>query len=193
MTRIALIFILLGACDVGSVLVNQMTTDSGAGSGDGAVSANCVQPVNPTTNVDSLDDGTMVGGCLSNAACHNQTLGLGTGAPAYSYAGTIYHDAAGTQPYSGATIEITLVMNGVPTVTKLVSASNGNFFTTQLLAAAPTATQPAMAAAATCPTSTPMTNTLVPATAAAPTQGGGNCNACHTTATGAQAPPIYLP
>jgi hypothetical protein len=176
-----ILVIFLGACDVGSVtnINNQVVDGNGGGGdtgggGDGSQGANCENLTTP--NGDGHHNAANA--CIV-AGCHLEGQ-TGAGAPAYSYGGTVYKDAAGTQPYAGATILIT--MGG--TTHKLISATNGNFFYTPALLPSPTNANTANAAASVCPDKTAMTGALV--------QGGGNCNNCHKTA-GGQAPPIHIP
>ena len=119
-------------------------------------------------------------GCMNAAGCHNQALGLGTGAPAYSYAGTLYK-ADKTTAYAGATIVVKL-----GTAEKqIVTADNGNFWMVPGVAGLdpPTNTATATTKASGCPTVLPMAGPL--------TQGGGNCNSAACHAVGAQGP-VYL-
>jgi hypothetical protein len=177
MTRLVVIFTVLVAaagCDVGSVVAHAGGDggggggDGGGGGGDGG--SNC-ETVVASPALGHHNAGQT---CLG-AGCH-LTGNLGAGATEYSYGGTVYRDAAGTQPYAGATI---LVTNGGVTK-KLVTDSLGNFYTTPLLLPAPTN---ATTKASACPTTTPMIGTL--------NAGGGNCNNCHKT--GGQAAPIHIP
>ena len=95
--------------------------------------------------------------CLT---CHD---GNQADAPLWTVAGTIYDSANGTAPLPGATIILT---DSVGTEIKLVSASNGNFFTSQ------TVVFPVRATASRCPDSQAM---------ASPQQ-VGDCNSCHGAA-----------
>src|SRR4051794_1700826 len=112
MTRFAVLVasvasVLIAACDVGSVLQNVTDPDGNLGQNDGSGSATCENLVSPPPT-DHHNAGM---GCMTATGCHNAGLGLGAGAPEYSCGGTVYKDAAGTQPASGATILVTL--NGV--------------------------------------------------------------------------------
>lgn len=91
--------------------------------------------------------------CLT---CHD-----GTGAPLWTVAGTIYTSAAGTTPLEAATIIVTDA-DGVEH--KLVSATNGNFYTAATIAF------PVTVKASKCPDTEQMGNQ--PAI--------GDCNSCHT-------------
>lgn len=171
MSRICVIVSLLfaSACDVGTVLANQGGGDGGGSSG-GSNCGNLVSPA-PTAYLHKDDNTPHTGrGCMDATGCHNMGLGLGSGAPEYSYAGTVYADAAGTTPAAGATVFVT----AAGTTRKLVTDAAGNFFEDPLLLAAPTNQATANTQATSCPTVTPMVGALV--------AGGGNCNAggtCH--------------
>lgn len=173
MTRIAVIVsVVLAACDVGSL--PGFGPDGGGGSGDGS-SAVC-EPISANIPAGNHNPGMS---CIA-AACH-LAGNLGTGAPAYSYAGTLYKDTAGTTPYPGATIFVKL--GGVEK--KTITADNGNFWFVPGAAGleSPTAAMQGDTRASGCPTITPMVGKLV--------LGGGNCNNCHRGAGGTTLP-IYL-
>ena len=169
----------LAACDVGSVL-NRDTTDggngSGSGSGSGSNGSNC-EPLAGSIPTDHHNAGM---GCMTAAGCHNAGLGLGANAPEYSYGGTVYRDAAGTQPYPGATILIT--QGGV--TKKLISGDTGNFQLPPILLPAPTAAATSTTSASACPSTSAMAGTLI--------AGGGNCNGGGTCHGGTQGK-IHLP
>ncbi len=179
MTRIAVIlaFTFAAACDVGSVVTNNQ------GGPDGSMMGTPDSPVGSNgSNCDAISqtppDGHHNAGqsCLQSG-CH--LIGnTGGAAPAYSYAGTLYRDSAGTQAYPGATIEV--VIGGQ--THKIITATNGNFFLPPALAPAPTAGSPGTTKASGCPSTTPMTGQLV--------DNGGNCNNCHRT--GGTTTPVYL-
>jgi hypothetical protein len=170
MTRIFVIVTLLfaSACDVGTVLAN-----TGSGDDDGSGGSNCANKADPApTAHPHLDDGTPHAGrgCMDAAGCHNAGLGLGSSAPEYSYAGTVYTDAGGATPAAGATVFVTSA--GV--TKKLLADSAGNFQIEPALLASPGNQITTSTAATQCPTSTPMVGGLV--------AGGGNCNGggtCH--------------
>lgn len=143
--------VLWTACDAGSVLP------------DSTISGACEKLVSPAPG-DHHNAGM---GCMSTAGCHNAAT-LGGGAPPYSYAGTVYRDAAGTQPYPGATILIT--MGG--TTTKLIAGTMGNFQISPQDLAAPTTAGGAMSSASACPSTVSMMTTALPA-------GPADCNSCH--------------
>jgi hypothetical protein len=173
------------ACDVGSVVNQNLTgtdggnTTDGNGSGSGSGSALC----EPDATASAPDGHHNEGMSCIAANCH-LTGQTGAGAPAYTYAGTLYTTAAGTTPLGGATIMIS--MGG--TEKKVITASNGNFFMTAAPAGlnAPTNATTATTKASDCAanaTAVPMTGALV--------QGGGNCNNCHRN--GGTTSPINLP
>jgi hypothetical protein len=108
-------------------------------------------------------------------------LGLGAGAPEFSYAGTIYKDAAGTMPYAGATVLITI---GGATK-KMISATNGNFWAPPALITAPSAAMAATTKGSACPNTTPMGGSLTNAA-------GGDCNSAACHAPGSSQGPVYV-
>jgi hypothetical protein len=115
------------------------------------------------------------------AGCHLNNQ-LGTGAPGYQFAGTMYA-AGGTTPSAGALIRIKA--NGMTLMT--YSDEDGNFtFPAGSLAGTFTATTDVTA----CPTVTKMVTQLSGGNGGG--AGANSCNLCHTTAAGAQAPPISL-
>lgn len=91
------------------------------------------------------------------ATCHDGSL-----APLWTVSGTLYTDLAGSAPVPGATIHVT---DATGQALDLVTADNGNFWTTQAV------TPPLTVAASRCPQTARM---ISPATT-------GNCNAagCH--------------
>jgi hypothetical protein len=90
--------------------------------------------------------------------CHNNL----SAALKWTVAGTLYTDAAGTAPVGGATIRV----RGTGGAVQIVTATNGNFFTTQAVTL-PTAA--ASVDASKCPA-------LAQMQAAVTT---GSCNSCH--------------
>ncbi len=99
--------------------------------------------------------------------CHN---GSGV-APRWTVAGTLYASSQGGTPIAGATVTVT---DANDVTVRLVTASNGNFYTGQALA------MPLRVKASRCPDTrlmmaTPMT---------------GDCNSCHQAATNGR---IHLP
>jgi hypothetical protein len=120
-----------------------------AGSPDAAPAA--CKPAVATTASGQHNPGTA---CLS---CHR----AGGGAPTWTLAGTLYDRSAGGTAIAGATITVTDA-NGA--TFDLVSARNGNFWTSQPVA------MPATIVASMCPDTVPMISTL----------SSGDCNSCHT-------------
>ena len=175
MARIVVIFSLcLAACDVGQL--PGTTPDGGGGSGDAMGSGNGCIAINANPPDGHHNPGM---GCIA-AGCH-LTGQTGTGAPAYSYAGTLYK-ADKTTALAGASVVVT-----VGTAAKtVVTANNGNFWLVPGVAGIdpPTNTMTGDTKASGCPDVTPMVGKL--------TQGGGNCNSAACHATGAQGP-IHLP
>jgi hypothetical protein len=174
MLRIVVISsLLLAACDVGEI--PGAGTGDGGGSGDGSGSGSNCEVIAAAPPDGHHNEGM---GCRTAGACHNAQLGLGTGAPEYSVAGTVYKDTAGTMPYPGATIIVTV--GG--TTKKTISATNGNFWFVPALLPGPTATMTGTTSASACPNTTPMGGLLV--------GGGGDCNNCHRN--GGTTLPVYV-
>jgi hypothetical protein len=157
-TAIVSIFLAAAACDVGEL--PNLTGDGGGGGGDGSGS-DC-EPISANIPSGHHNDGMA---CIV-AGCHLPG-NTGAGAPEWSYAGTVYKDPAGTMPYPGATIIIT--MGGM--TQKIIAGDNGNFFISPDQLAAPDNAMTANTRGSACPTTRPMVGAL--------TQGGGNCNNCH--------------
>ncbi len=172
MTRIAVILLAFSAaCDVGSAANGTKTgADGGSGSGmtDGSGSnvAQCVNQVNPPpashvhTNPVSATNPTNSGlNCLA-AGCHS----AGGGGGEFQFAGTIYTQAGGTTPATGATVRVSF-SGGVTTA---VSDDKGNFYSSQAVTFSTTTSTDATS----CPTITPMNTKLT-------TASNGGCNGCH--------------
>jgi hypothetical protein len=171
MARIVVIFslCLLAACDVGEL--PRLMGDGGGDSGGNG----CVDLVMPAPA--GHHNPAMVQGCMSAANCHNSALGLGTGAPAYSYGGLLFK-ADKTTPYAGATVIVKL-----DTAEKKTTVSdNGEFFLVPGVAGLDPPVAGGMRAstkATACPTAPiAMGGTLGP--------GDGDCQkgGCHTAGTG---------
>jgi len=92
--------------------------------------------------------------CLS---CHT-----GGGAPRWTLAGTLYDSAAGTTPVAGATIVVTPSSGSE---IRLVTGSNGNFYTSAAIA------YPATVRASLCPDDQTMPMAVE--------SSGAACNTCH--------------
>jgi hypothetical protein len=138
---------------------NTDATGTGGG-GDSGTGGACDQPVT------SLPFGNHNAG-LACLGCHTGT-GL---APRWTVAGTLYATAQGGAPIAGATITVTDANN---VTVRLVTASNGNFYTGQTLA------MPLRVGASRCPSTRMMS--ARPST--------GDCNSCHQAATTGR---IHLP
>jgi hypothetical protein len=164
----AIATLFMAGCDVGEVPINAMGAPDGGGSGS-AVCANAVSPApaHPHTIGGTSNAGT---NCMQAGACH--LAGSVGGGPAWTFAGTLYTDAAKTAPKAGATIRVT---SGGQTFSATTDA-DGNF------SGATAVTFPANTSATSCPSLTPMVGTLV--------QGQGGCNQCHVT--GGTTSPLYL-
>lgn len=177
MLRIAVISsLILAACDVGEI---PGTGPDGGGGGSDSGSNNVVcETINATPPDGNHNPGL---GCRSNAGCHNAGTGLGPNAPEWAYAGTIYKDQAGTMPYAGATIFVTL--GG--TTQKAISATNGNFWIEAALLPGPSAAMTGTTKASACPDTMPMATIL--------SAGGGDCNNCHRSSGGTTFPVYVLP
>ncbi len=91
----------------------------------------------------------------------------------FTLAGTLYNNATGNSAFMGATI--TIVDSNNQTL-KLVTATNGNFFTKQAIAF------PVLVMASSCPSAVQMT--------AAVAMTGRACNSCHVGGTNDQ---MHLP
>ncbi len=177
------------ACDVGSVLA-QVGGGDGGGGGDGAGEAAC-PALNPSpisghhaaNNVAGDAGATAITpheGCLGQTGCHNAALDP---TPGYTwlYGGEAYQDLAGTTPYAGATVLLSIA--GSPPMTAMLPVSPNGFFWLPMASAAgfpaPSASQSVTAALCV------GTNKLAMSTSLAAVQAGtgtdGNCNglACH--------------
>jgi hypothetical protein len=180
MARIVVIFSLcLAACDVGEL---PGLTGDGGGDADG----NGCDPIAATIPPGHHNPPMTATGCMSAAGCHSAQLGLGAGAPEYSYAGMLYKADKET-PYGGATIVVKLGA----ALKKTVVADNGEFYMVPGVAGIdpPTNQMTATTSASGCPNVAPMVGAL--------TQGGGDCNkgGCHAPLGSANPGngPIFLP
>lgn len=157
---------LLGACDVGAIPGigpdgnNPMPDMSGSGSGDV-----CVDAVTPAAakHTHAASGNSRRGEACQSAGCHLNG-NTGTGAPAFSFSGTISTASDGATPKPGATIKLIF---GSTTIAS-VSDEDGNFYSTQ------TITPPGRTFATSCPTLTPMVGKIT-------SNGDANCNNCHKT------------
>lgn len=176
MTRIAVISALfLVACDVGSVATNnQGGPDASTGSNGSNTGSDCEQVATATAPNGHHNAGLS---CLAQG-CH--LIGAaGTGAPEYSYAGTLYKDVNGATPYAGGTVIVTI---GGQTYKMVAAATDdmattgtpgiGNFWIPAALATPSTSAMTGTTSATACPNKLPMATPLI--------ENGGNCNNCHS-------------
>ena len=103
------------------------------------------------------------------AGCHLAN-NLGTGAPGFQFAGTVYKPD-GTTPQAGVTIQ---VKSAAGKIAIGVTDTAGNF---SILSGTLQAAFPATTNVTVCPNLTPMVGQLVQAG----TVPGNNCNGCHVT------------
>ena len=96
-----------------------------------------------------------------NAGQECQGCHAGGGAPTFTLGGTLYSAASGGAAVAGATINVT---DAAGKQVKIISAQNGNFWTTTPL------TFPIKVDASLCPATLPMNATV---------GGNGACNNCH--------------
>ena len=121
----------------------------------------CSDAMTPTDGTgDCLGTGKPGDDCLM---CHHQ----GGGATPFTFAGTLYSDALGTQPIGNATIT---VQDAVGNIATALTHAQGNFYSTDGFAM-----YPARAFASLCPDVATMTGPVDMLT-------GANCNTsgCHT-------------
>lgn len=164
--RVVFVIVFLAACDVGSVEPLEPGTDApalvtDAAGGDGGV---VCEPA--ATN---LPNGEHNPGqpCLT---CH----GPGGEGPRFTIGGTIFSTAQGGVAVAGATV---VVVDASNVTTRLVSASNGNFYSNANL------TLPLRVSASKCPDTKPMIGAIASAQ-------DGDCNGCHQAGTSGR---IHLP
>jgi hypothetical protein len=139
------------AADMGSAAKSDL---GGAAGGDMAVACD------PLQSTAGLSDPTGHHNAGQECqGCHAP----GGGAPTFYLGGTLYNAATGGTAVAGATINVTDA-NGKKV--KVVSANNGNFWTTTTLAF------PVKVDASLCPNTVPMVSTV---------GGNGACNNCHGT------------
>lgn len=164
MSRISVILVLFAtaACDVGSVV-------PGNGGADGSNGSNCVNMTTPLTPQQHLPADQVVPGQASNqgqnclsANCHNPAA-LGSGALAFTFAGTLYTTAGGTTGAGGVTVRVKFGS----TVVTATTDSDGNFYSSTAV------TFPATTDVTSCPTVKPMVSQLQ--------TGNGACSStgCH--------------
>jgi len=172
--RVGLVSLFVAGC-VGSIEESGAPGGGGspdastAGDPDGGVSTGGADAGSPDAAracddpIASGDTGAHRAGEACRTGCHTPT----TNGPAFTVAGTLYTDAAGSAPIDGATIH---VIDGNGTELALVTKQNGNFWTN-----APVVF-PLTVFASRCPNSA---DKVGPVTAA---EDGGNCNqsGCHS-------------
>jgi hypothetical protein len=164
MMRCALLVTLVfaSACDVGTVLANTAADGSTGGS-------DC--PTGLTAGIPHMHaaGGTSNQGmaCIASG-CHDAST---QGQPVYNYAGTVY-DASGATGVGGINVLVTL--GGV--TKKALTDSDGNFYISDPILAAPSNLM--AASTKVCNGPTPMTGVLV--------AGQGNCSATGTCHAGSE-------
>jgi hypothetical protein len=175
----------LAACTVGDPSINVNDDDGmGSGSGSGVAFTACVDRAATIAPAYAhSDDKTSHAGrnCIVGG-CHLNNM-LGTGAPGYQFAGTVYATGT-TNPQAGAAVRIKA---GDKIETRFTDTDGNFYFEAGLFQGTFTANTNASA----CPGPV--------ATMVTPLMGGGgggaganSCNLCHTTAAGAQAAPITM-
>ncbi|HEY4239838.1 MAG TPA: hypothetical protein VGM88_08480 [Kofleriaceae bacterium] len=173
MKWLGLAIVLLAACGVGRVGPPGADDDDDGG-GDDTV---CVdQNASPAPAHMHAVGGTSNKGqaCLTSG-CH---LDASAGAPVFQFGGTAISSTG-----AGAATGVTIMVSSNNVTKKVTTDADGNFYL-EAATGFSSFTFPAQAYITVCPTITPMTTTLQ--------MGGGNCNTCHTTASGAMAPPISI-
>lgn len=181
MARIVVIFSLcLAACEVG-----ELPDLTGDGGGSGDAGNGCIplaEAAAVPTGHHPPDHESRTMGCMSAGGCHNAALGLGVGAPEYSYAGLLFK-ADKTTPYGGASI----VVKMGDKLAQAMAADNGEFAISPGAAGLdpPTLQMTAMTEASGCPNVAPMVGLIV--------QGGGDCNSAACHAPGSLQGVVYLP
>jgi hypothetical protein len=195
--RIALLLssLTLAACTVGEVGMTSsnnngpdagMGNDGGSGSGSNKDPNACLdKQATPTAETDH--SAPVVAGNKTNAGqncivagCH-QNNALGSGAPGFQFAGTVYK-AGTTQPNPGIAVR---VVSGATVLTTYTDAAGNFYFPAGSLSGTFTATT----SVSSCPTITKMVTTLAGGNGAGP--GVNSCNLCHA-ATGGTTTPISM-
>ena len=173
--------LLFAACTVGEVGTSNNTGADGGGSGSNMANA-CVNRITPpdAPHLHTAGGTSNKGLNCIVAGCHLNN-NPGAGAPGYQFAGTVYVAGQPGVPNAGATVRIKVGTN----VMAVITDADGNF---SFPAGAAQGNFTATTDATACPTVTPMIGPLVGGGGA----GANSCNLCHTTAAGAQAPPITL-
>lgn len=143
---------LLTACEVGSGIA----PDGSGGGGDDCEPLSANKP----------DGFHRPGESCMDSGCHGTSPA--NGAPQFTAAGTIFTDNTGATAKPGATVFVGTV--------KMISADNGNFYTTEAI------TFPTTTTSSLCPDNNTMTTPIADAADA-------NCNSCHKI--GGAIEPVY--
>lgn len=190
--RIALLLssLAFAACTVGEI-DSENNMGSGSGSGSNMVDPNaCIDrlasPDMPTVHPEGIavsdTNKSNAGENCIKAGCHLNSA-LGSGAPGFQFAGTVYKQGT-TQPDPGVAIRI--VMNGM-VVASTYADEAGNF---HIPAGTLSGSFSANTSASACPGTSKMVTPLVGGGGAG--AGANSCNSCHTTGANAQAAPIFV-
>ncbi len=166
-SKVAFALLALAACDVGSVEPLETGTDAPAITTDAPSTDGDSVACEPAAT--NLPNGEHNPGqpCLT---CH----GPGGEGPRFTLGGTIFSTAQGGVAVAGATV---VVVDANNVTTRLISASNGNFYSNATLAL------PLRVSASKCPETKPMIGAIASAQ-------DGDCNSCHQPGTSGR---IYLP
>jgi hypothetical protein len=138
--------------DLGTAPAGDLGGGGGGGGGGGDMAVAC----------DNLAATTATGQHNAGQDCQS-CHAAGGGAPTFTMGGTLYSAASGGTAVTGGTINVT---DAAGKTVKLVSAKNGNFWTTTAL------TFPVKVNASLCPATVPMSATV---------GGNGACNNCHNS------------
>jgi hypothetical protein len=165
------------ACTVGEVDDTGMVVDPAA----------CVDRL-ASPDAITMHSAPVVAGNPSNAGqncvqggCHLNSA-LGTGAPGFQFAGTVFKMNT-TTPDAGVVVK--LIVNGM-VVAQRYTDQGGNFY---IPAGTVMGAFTGNASVSACPTVTKMVGTVAGGNG---NPSANNCNFCHTSATGGMAVPIYL-
>jgi len=161
--------VLMGAC-TGELVGPDPSGDPGpdaaaGGSFDAAEGPDQGADAAPASDPTCLPIGGANGSGRHNAGQSCLSCHTGNGAPLFTAGGTLYTDAAGTAPLPGATI---VLRDGGGNEVHLITAQNGNFYTTQTLSF------PYTVSASGCPDVT-----IMP-TAVDATRASCNASGCHS-------------
>lgn len=179
--RIALLLssLAFAACTVGEI----DSVDSGSNTQD--VCTDRLPTPGPltmhTAPVDAANVSNAGQNCIQSK-CHLNS-DLGSGAPGFQFAGTIFKQGT-TQPDAG--VAVRLVSNGM-LLPPVYTDTGGNFY---FAAGTLSGTFTANTSVSACPTVTKMMTPLVGGNGGG--AGANSCNSCHTTGATAMAAPIFL-